>query len=143
MLSKIDNLDELLAEKKRLQAQIQIVEQELQRSTQQTREIFKEILDTKLSIPNQLVQLFQGEGKGVLKGSAIGALGRVAGLGSWWSGVLSAVLPMLFNFVRDQIQRRKEDHSEPEPQQEPKPKTKRRNPFKRKPKAPKDPAPDA
>ncbi|MBK8965138.1 MAG: hypothetical protein R3D58_20470 [Saprospiraceae bacterium] len=136
MLNKIKNLDELLAEKARLQAQIDLVQGELNLSSRRTREAFKEILEDKLNIPKQLGQLFQGGSQESVQGSVINAIGKVAGLGSWWSGLLSAFVPMVIDFVTGQIKRRKERRAEnPDPETDAPPqkaKPKRRNPFKRK-----------
>lgn len=137
MRNKIKNLDELLAAKARLSAQIDIVQAEMNSSAKRTRERFEEFLDDKLSIPKQLGRLFQGGSQNAVQGTAINAIGRMAGVSSWWSGLLSTIAPMVFNFVRDQIQRRKQRRAEAPTDEEPaasksKPKSKRRKLFKRK-----------
>ncbi len=136
MLNTIKNLDDLLAEKARLQAQIDLVQGEMTLSSRRTREVFQKVLEDKLNIPKQLGQLFQGSPQESVQSSVIGAIGKVAGLGSWWSGLLSAFVPMVIDFVAGQIKRRKERRAEtPAPESEAAPskaKPKRRNPFKRK-----------
>lgn len=134
MLNKIKNLDELLAEKARLQAQIDLVQHELNLSSRRTREAFKEILEDKLDISKQLGKLFQGGSQDSVPGTVINAIGKVAGLGSWWSGLLSAFVPMVIDFVRGQVKRRKARQADAPPSEteKPKAKSKRRNPFKRK-----------
>jgi len=142
MLSKINSLDELLAEKARLKAQIQLAHDELTISTRRTRAVFKNFLEDKLNIPEQLFRLFQGGGNGSRQGSVIGAIGQVAGLSAWWSGLLATIVPIVFNFVRGKISQRKERKQEAETEaqktEKPKTKTKRRNPFKRKKATPAD-----
>lgn len=108
MLSKINNLEELLAEKARLLAQIEIVQEELNASANRTRDEVRMLLEDKLSLPKQIGQLFQGGAQQVAGSTAVSALSRAAGMSSWWSGVLSMLAPVLMNFARRKFQERKE-----------------------------------
>ncbi|TNE52005.1 MAG: hypothetical protein EP344_16020 [Bacteroidetes bacterium] len=108
MINKIDSLDDLLAEKERLRKQIEIVQGEMNASAGRTRLVFNQFLENKLSLPRQLGQLFQGGAKQAVESGAVSAIGKAAGLSTWWSGLLSAFAPVLMNFVRRQLQRRKE-----------------------------------
>ncbi|MCC6460206.1 MAG: hypothetical protein IT260_07030 [Saprospiraceae bacterium] len=108
MLRKINNLDELLEEKKRLKAQLKIVQTELESSTRRTRQEFKTLVDDKLSLSKQLGQLFQGNGSALSDSPALAAIGRAAGGTTWWGGLVVSLLPMVVNFVRRQVERRKE-----------------------------------
>ncbi len=107
--NKINNLEDLLEEKARVQAQIQIVEKELRISADRTRTELSTFVDNKFSIPKQLSQLFQGNDKQPSAGaSAIGAISKVAGISPWWSGVLATAAPMLVNFTQNQWRKRRE-----------------------------------
>ncbi|MBK9335319.1 MAG: hypothetical protein IPM98_01545 [Lewinellaceae bacterium] len=111
--NSINSLEELLAEKARLRMQIEIVEEELGASAGRTRTELGDFIENKLSIPKQIGQFFQG-GSGTGAGpSAIGAIGRAAGLGTWWSGILAALAPMIFNYAQQQIKQRKARKEQP------------------------------
>lgn len=133
MLNKIDNLDELLAEKAKVQAQIRIVEKELVASSRRTREELETFVENKFALSKQIGQLFKGGTEQAIGGSAIGALGRAVGMGSWWTGLLSFLGPVVLNFVQEQIQRHKARKNDAAAKPKA-PKTKKRNIFKRKPK---------
>jgi hypothetical protein len=140
--NKINNLEDLLEEKARVQAQIQIVEKELRISADRTRTELSTFVDNKFSIPKQLGQLFQGSDKQPSAGaSAIGAISKVAGLGPWWSGILATLAPMLVNYTQDQLRKRKERkkmqaltaaETTPENTEDVSPPNKKRGFFKRK-----------
>jgi hypothetical protein len=134
MRSKINNLEELLAEKEKVKAQIRLVEGELTSSARHTRTLLKEFMERKFSFTNQISQLFEGGAKQVAEGSAIGLVGRAVGMGSLWTGVLSFLAPVLMNFVRGQFQRLKEKKNAPPDAAASKTpaKPKKRNIFKRK-----------
>jgi hypothetical protein len=140
--TKIHSLEDLLEEKARVQAQIQIVQEELRISADRTRTELSAFVDNKFSIPKQLGQLFQGNDKQPSAGaSAIGAISKVAGLGPWWSGILATLAPMLVNFTQDQLRKRKErkkiqaltaSETTPEGTEDVSPPVKKRGFFKRK-----------
>ena len=108
MNHKINNLEELLREKSRLQTQINIVQNELNASLSRTRLEFKTLLDGKFSLSKQLSQLFQGNAKPTAGNTALRTLGNMAGGSSWWGGLAATLLPMLVDFIRRQIERRKQ-----------------------------------
>ncbi len=138
MLSNINNLEELLAEKARLRKQLEIVQGEMDESAKRTREELRLFLEDKFSLAKQIGQFFQGGTAQAVGGKAVGALGQAAGMSAWWSGILATLTPVLVNFVRRQLQRRQERKLKAAemPAQEPSPKAKRRKLFKRKPKNP-------
>jgi len=105
----INNLEELLAEKARLRAQIEIVQAELSVSAGRTREELSDFIENKFSISKQLGKLFQGGGAGQSVGSsAIGAVGRVVGLNPLWSGLLASLSPVLVRYAQNQLRKRQE-----------------------------------
>jgi len=105
----INNLEELLAEKARLRAQIEIVQAELNASASRTRDELSDFVENKFSISKQLGKLFQGGGVGQSAGSsAIGAVGRAAGLNPLWSGLLATLSPVLVRYAQNQLRKRKE-----------------------------------
>lgn len=107
--TKINSLDDLLEEKARVHAQLEIVKKELHSSAEHTRARLGAFLDDKLSIPRQIGQLFRGGGGPEAAGaSAIGAIGRVAGLSPWWSGILATVAPVAVNLAKNQLRKRRE-----------------------------------
>lgn len=108
MNHKINNLEELLQEKARLQAQIKIVQAEMNASALRTRMEFRTLVEEKFSLTKQLGQLFQGGAKPGAGSTALQAIGQVAGRGTWWGGIAATLLPMVVDFVRRQITRRQE-----------------------------------
>lgn len=105
----INNLEELLAEKARLRAQLEIVQEEMRVSAGRTRDELSAFIENKFSIPKQLGKLFQGGGAQDAAGSsAIGAVGRVVGLNPLWSGVLATLGPVLVRYAQNQLRKRKE-----------------------------------
>lgn len=105
----INNLEELLAEKARLRAQLEIVQEEMRVSAGRTRDELSAFIENKFSIPKQLGKLFQGGGSQEAAGSsAIGAVGRVVGLNPLWSGVLATLGPVLVRYAQNQLRKRKE-----------------------------------
>ena len=132
MRSKINSLDELLVEKAKVQAQIQIAEREFNVSARRTREALETFMDNKFALPKQLSQLFQGGAQQVAGGSAVAAISRMVGMGSWWSGILSFLAPVVVTFVADRIQRRKERREAAPTEPATKAESKMRNIFKRK-----------
>ncbi|MBL7776437.1 MAG: hypothetical protein JNK89_10580 [Saprospiraceae bacterium] len=137
MKNKIDNLDALLAEKARVRAQLRIVENELSASARKTREGLKVFVEDKLSLSNQLGQLFQGGARQALGSSAISAAGRAVGMSSWWTGVLTMLGPVLVNYIQKQFKNRKARRQDAAPANGDKPKAapakaKKRGLFKRK-----------
>ncbi len=129
---KINNLEELLLEKARVQAQLKIVQAELGASVVRTRQELKTLVDEKFSLSKQLGQLFQGGAQPGTGSSAVRAIGQVAGGGSWWGGLVSALLPMVVDFVRRQVQRRKERKAATPALEGTAPKPKSRKLFRRK-----------
>lgn len=134
MNRKINNLEELLQEKARLQAQIRIVQDELNASAQRTRQELKLLVDEKFSLGKQLAQLFQGGAKQLTEGTALRAIGQAAGGASWWSGIAVTMLPVVVDFVRQQIGKWKQKRAAKalEAPAEPAKKSKGRKLFKRK-----------
>ncbi|MEQ1746190.1 MAG: hypothetical protein ABMA02_12245 [Saprospiraceae bacterium] len=115
----IDNLEDLLAEKARLSAQIHIVEKELAASAGRTRSQLSDFFENKFSISKQLGKFFQGdEPANAVGGSVLSTLGRAIGLGPVWSGILSAIGPILVGYFRTQLRKRKAENvaETPEPQ---------------------------
>lgn len=108
MNRKINNLEELLQEKARLQVQIKIVETEMNASFQRTRQELTTLIEEKFSLSKQIGQLFQGGEKQGVGTTALQAVGRVAAGGTWWGGIAASLLPLVIDFVRRQIERRKE-----------------------------------
>ncbi len=108
MLNKINNLEELLQEKARLKAQLKIVQGELNASALRTRQEFKTLVEERLSLSKQIGQLFQGAGtRQVAENTALSTIGRMAGAGTWWGGLLATLAPMLLDLVRRQLEKRK------------------------------------
>lgn len=144
MNRKINNLEELLQEKARIQAQIKIVQTELNASAQRTRVELKALVEDKFSLTKQLGQLFQSDSlKQGAATSALQAAGRIAGGSSWWGGIAASLLPMVIDFVRRQIERRRERKAAapaiestasdtPATSEGAPPKPRSRNPFRRK-----------
>lgn len=108
MNRKINNLEELLQEKARVQAQMKIVQEELKASAQRTRQEFRLLVEEKFSLSKQLGQMFQGSAKPGMGTAALQAVGQVAGRGTWWGGIAATLLPMVVDFIRRQVARRKE-----------------------------------
>lgn len=108
MRSKINNLEELLAEKAKVQAQIDIVERELIFSARRTREGLEVFVDNKFALTKQISQLFQGSGDQTLGRSALGTVGRAVGMGPLWTGILSFLGPVVVNFVQERFANWKE-----------------------------------
>ncbi|MFN0014103.1 MAG: hypothetical protein ACKVU2_06100 [Saprospiraceae bacterium] len=109
----IDNLEDLLAEKARLSAQIHIVEKELAASAGRTRSQLGDFFENKFSISKQIGKFFQGDEPANAVGtSAMSALGRAIGLGPVWSGILSALGPMLVRYFRTQLRKRKSGNAD-------------------------------
>lgn len=108
MNRKINNLEELLQEKARVQAQLKIVQDEMKTSAQRTRQEFRLLVEEKFSLSKQLGQLFQGSAKPGVGTTALQAVGQVAGRGTWWGGIAATLLPMVVDFIRRQVARRKE-----------------------------------
>lgn len=106
--TKIHNLQDLLDEKARIHAQLQIVQEELGASAGRTREAFGDFMESKLSIPRQIGQALQGGASQGAGASAIGALGRVAGLGPLWSTIVATIAPFAMNFAKNQWRKRQE-----------------------------------
>lgn len=142
MNRKINNLEELLQEKARVQAQLKIVQEELKTSAQRTRQEFRVLVEEKFSLSKQLGQLFQSTAKPGMGTTALQAVGQVAGRGTWWGGIAATLLPMVVDFIRRQVTRRKERkaakpalESGPAASAPAKPKSPGRRLFKRKKKA--------
>ena len=109
MNRKINNLEELLQEKARVRAQMKIVQAELNLSAQRTRQELKLLVEEKFSLSKQLGQLFQGSSaKPGVGTAALQAVGQVAARGTWWGGIAATLLPMVVDFIRRQVERRKE-----------------------------------
>ncbi len=108
MNRKINNLEELLQEKARVQAQLKIVQSELNASAQRTRQEFRLLVEEKFSLSKQLGQLFQSTAKPGVGTTALQAVGQVASRGTWWGGIAATLLPMVVDFIRRQVARRKE-----------------------------------
>lgn len=132
---KINNLEELLQEKARLQAQMKIVQAEMNASAQRTRQELKILVDEKFSLGKQLGQLFQGNGKEPTGNSALRAIGQIAGGSNWWGGIAATMLPVVVNFVRQQFDKWKQKRAA-KALEAPAEKPKGRKLFKRKRKSP-------
>jgi len=132
----INNLEELLAEKARLRAQIEIVQEEMRISAGRTRDELSTFIEDKFSISGQLGKLFGGGGTQAAAGSsAIGALGRAAGLNPWWSGVLATFGPVLLRYAQNLLRKRRAAETEKasdEPDAEAAESAKKRGLFRRK-----------
>lgn len=106
MNRKINNLEELIQEKARVRAQLDIVQAELAASAKRTRLEFKSLVEDKLSLSKQLGQLFHNAGTSTTAGStAMRAIGQVAGNSGWWGGIAATLLPLVVDFVRKQVDR--------------------------------------
>ena len=141
MNRKINNLEELLEEKKRLHTQIQIVQDELVASAQRTREEFRTLVDEKFSLARQLGSLFNGNGKQAGEPSALQTIGQAVGRSTWWGNLAVTLIPLVMNFVREQVGRwkhKREEKREAKASMPAQPKSKGRKLFKRK-----TPKPDA
>ena len=108
MSRKINNLEELLQEKARLKAQLDIVQAEMNAGVQRTRQEFMILVEEKFSLSKQIGQLFKGDDNQGIGTTALQAVGRVASRGTWWGGIASTLLPVALNFVRRQFTRQKE-----------------------------------
>lgn len=137
MNRKINNLEELLQEKARLQAQLRIVQEELNASAQRTRREFKILVDERFSLGKQLGHLFQGGAQPLTENTALRTIGQVAGGGAWWSGIAATLLPVVIDFVRQQIGKWKQKRAA-KALEAPAAPSKGRKLFSRKPKTPPD-----